>query len=62
MGGRAVALKQRVALNCLQKRLIRGDPELNRKTRILDRTQEVAGSSPASSMKDLQKVHRRFLR
>jgi hypothetical protein len=62
MGGSAVPLEQLVAQNCLQKSMMRGDPGPNRKTQILDRTQEVAGSSPASSMKDLQKGHRRFLR
>jgi hypothetical protein len=42
--------EQSLRMNSLQNRRIRGDHGLSRKPRILDRTQEVAGSSLASSM------------
>jgi hypothetical protein len=50
MGGNPVSLEPRIGSNSLQKRQIRGDHGPSRNPRILDRTQEVAGSSPASSI------------
>jgi hypothetical protein len=54
MSGNAVPLEQRVRPKSQQNRRIREDHGSSQKPPIMDRTQEVAGSSPASSMKPPQ--------
>jgi hypothetical protein len=59
MRGDAVSLEQSVRPNSLQNASIREDHGPSRNTRILDRTQEVAGSSPASSIGRCKKYNER---